>query len=68
MIAIQAVGAELNHSIGRPICQSGPCAKRWAVRNGVALHIDQRIAVISHASQAKTIDQVIVSVPVRAFS
>jgi ATP-dependent exoDNAse (exonuclease V) alpha subunit len=38
------------------------------VRNGAALHIDQGIAVTSHASQAKTIDQVIVSVPVRAFS
>jgi hypothetical protein len=38
------------------------------VRNGVALHIDQGIAVTSHASQAKTVDQVIVSMPVRAFS
>ena len=38
------------------------------VRNGSALHIDQGIAVTSHASQAKTVDQVIVSVPVRAFS
>src|ERR1700736_1466793 len=38
------------------------------VRNGVALHVDQGIAVTSHASQAKTVDQVIVSVPVRAFS
>jgi ATP-dependent exoDNAse (exonuclease V) alpha subunit len=38
------------------------------VRNGEALHIDQGIAVTSHASQAKTVDQVIVSVPVRAFS
>jgi AAA domain len=38
------------------------------VRNGAALHLDQGIAVTSHASQAKTIDQVIVSVPVRAFS
>jgi hypothetical protein len=37
-------------------------------RNGAALHIDQGIAVTSHASQAKTVDQVIVSVPVRAFS
>ena len=33
-----------------------------------ALHLDQGIAVTSHASQAKTVDQVIVSVPVRAFS
>jgi hypothetical protein len=32
------------------------------------LHLDQGIAVTSHASQAKTVDQVIVSVPVRAFS
>jgi conjugative relaxase-like TrwC/TraI family protein len=38
------------------------------VRNGAALHLDQGIAVTSHASQAKTVDQVIVSVPVRAFS
>jgi len=38
------------------------------VRNGAALHIDQGIAVTSHASQGKTVDQVIVSVPVRAFS
>src|ERR1700726_4198251 len=35
---------------------------------GAALHIDQGIAVTSHTSQAKTVDQVIVSVPVRAFS
>jgi hypothetical protein len=38
------------------------------VRNGAALHLDQGIAVPSHASQAKTVDQVIASVPVRAFS
>ena len=38
------------------------------VRNGAALHIDEGIAVTSHASQAKTVDQVIVSVPVRSFS
>ena len=38
------------------------------VRNGAALHLDQGIAVTSHASQAKTVDQVIVSVPVRSFS
>ena len=38
------------------------------VRNSAALHLDQGIAVTSHASQAKTVDQVIVSVPVRAFS
>jgi hypothetical protein len=38
------------------------------VRKSAALHIDQGIAVTSHASQAKTVDQVIVSVPVRAFS
>ena len=38
------------------------------VRNGVDLHVDQGIAVTSHASQAKTVDQVIVNVPVRAFS
>ena len=33
-----------------------------------ALHLDQGIAVTSHASQGKTVDQVIVSVPVAAFS
>ena len=38
------------------------------IRNGASLHLDQGIAVTSHASQAKTVDQVIVSVPVRAFS
>jgi ATP-dependent exoDNAse (exonuclease V) alpha subunit len=38
------------------------------IRNGAALHLDQGMAVTSHASQAKTVDQVIVSVPVRAFS
>jgi hypothetical protein len=38
------------------------------VRNGAALHVDQGIAFISHASQAKTVDQVIASVPVRSFS
>jgi len=32
------------------------------------LHLDQRIAVTSHASQAKTVDQVIASVSVRSFS
>src|SRR5580704_17532383 len=37
------------------------------VRTGAALHLDQGIAVTSHASQAKTIDQVIASVPVRSF-
>jgi hypothetical protein len=38
------------------------------VRNGAALHIDQGTAMTSHASQTKTVDQVIVSVSVRAFS
>jgi hypothetical protein len=38
------------------------------IRNGASLHLDQGIAVTSHASQAKTVDQVIASVPVRAFS
>jgi hypothetical protein len=33
-----------------------------------ALHLDQGIAVTSQASQAKTVDQVIASVPVRSFS
>ena len=34
------------------------------VRNGVTLHVDQGIAVTSHASQSKTVDQVIVIVSV----
>jgi hypothetical protein len=38
------------------------------VRSRAALHIDQGIAVTSHASQGNTVDQVIVSVPVRSFS
>jgi hypothetical protein len=38
------------------------------VRNGAGFHIDQGIAITSHASQAKTVDQVIVSVPVCSFS
>ena len=38
------------------------------VRNGAPLHLDQGIAITSHASQAKTVDQVIASVPVRSFS
>ena len=33
-----------------------------------ALHIDQGIAVTSHAAQGKTVDQVIVSAPVESFS
>src|ERR1700736_120474 len=33
-----------------------------------SLHFDQGLAVTSHPSQAKTVDQVIASVPVRAFS
>jgi len=32
------------------------------------LHLDQGVAVRSHASQGKTVDQVIASVPVAAFS
>jgi ATP-dependent exoDNAse (exonuclease V) alpha subunit len=38
------------------------------VRTRTALHLDQGIAVTSHASQAKTVDQVIASVPIRSFS
>ncbi|MBV8415124.1 MAG: hypothetical protein JO251_07940 [Verrucomicrobia bacterium] len=33
-----------------------------------ALHIDQGIAVTSHASQGKTVDQVIASAPVSSFA
>jgi hypothetical protein len=32
------------------------------------LHVDQGIAVTSHASQGKTVDNVIVSAPVAAFA
>jgi hypothetical protein len=35
---------------------------------GSMYHIDQGIAVTSHAAQGKTVDQVIVSAPVEAFS
>jgi hypothetical protein len=38
------------------------------MKRSAALHIDQGIAVTSHASQGKTVDEVIVSVPVEAFS
>ncbi|MBV8417856.1 MAG: AAA family ATPase [Verrucomicrobia bacterium] len=33
-----------------------------------ALHVDQGIAITSHAAQGKTVDQVIVSVPIESFS
>jgi hypothetical protein len=48
---------------GKIIIDKGEIVRNWA-----ALHLDEGIAVTSHASQAKTVDQVIVSVPVRAFS
>src|SRR6516165_1563900 len=38
------------------------------IKRSGSLHLDQGIAVTSHASQGKTVDQVIVSVPVAAFS
>ncbi len=38
------------------------------IRTAEALHLDQGIAVTSHASQGKTVDQVIVSAPVSSFS
>ena len=45
---------------------------RWlaacATQRSGPLHLDQGVAVTSHASQGKTVDQVIVSVPVAAFS
>jgi hypothetical protein len=49
-------GESLTVGDGRVIKRSGP------------LHLDQGVAVTSHASQGKTVDQVIVSVPVAAFS
>jgi hypothetical protein len=36
--------------------------------NRGALHLDQGIVVTSHASQGKTVAQVIVNVPVESFS
>jgi hypothetical protein len=41
---------------------------RRVIKRSGPLHLDQGIAVTSHASQGKTVDQVIVSVPVPAFS
>jgi ATP-dependent exoDNAse (exonuclease V) alpha subunit len=38
------------------------------IKRSGPLHLDQGIAVTSHASQGNTVDQVIVSVPVAAFS
>jgi conjugative relaxase-like TrwC/TraI family protein len=38
------------------------------IKRSEPLHLDQGAAVTSHASQGKTVDQVIVSVPVAAFS
>ena len=38
------------------------------IKRSGPLHLDQGIAITSHASQGKTVDQVIVSVPVAAFS
>jgi len=38
------------------------------LENRSALHLDQGIVVTSHASQGKTVDQVIVPVPVESFS
>jgi conjugative relaxase-like TrwC/TraI family protein len=41
---------------------------RRVINRSGPLHLDQGVAVTSHASQGKTVDQVIVSVPVAAFS
>jgi hypothetical protein len=49
-------GESIRVADGRVIKRSGP------------LHLDQGIAVTSHASQGRTVDQVIVSVPVATFS
>ena len=51
--------------IGLISCSGGDKQLRVCTDRG--LHIDQGIAVTSHASQGKTVDQVIVSVPVSAF-
>jgi ATP-dependent exoDNAse (exonuclease V) alpha subunit len=52
--------------IGLVSCMGGE--KRLRVSTDRALHIDQGIAVTSHASQGKTVDQVIASAPVSSFS
>ena len=41
--------------------------RRMLSRNNL-LHLDQGVAVTSHALQGKTVDHVIVSVPVESFS
>lgn len=41
---------------------------KGAIQSRAPLHIDQGIAITSHASQGKTVDLVIVSVPVKSFS
>jgi hypothetical protein len=40
----------------------------WVINRSKSLYLDQGLAVTSHASQGKTVDQIIVSVPVAAFS
>src|ERR1700734_1847134 len=48
--------------------QKIPFADDRVIIGEQSIHLDQGIAVTSHASQGKTVDQVIVSVPVAAFS
>ena len=54
---------EPNQASGKIVFDKGQI-----VSTGAALHLDQGITVTSHASQAKTVDQVIVSIPVRVLS
>lgn len=46
----------------------GIIVENGEITTGGALHIDQGFVVTSHAAQGKTVDQVIVSVPVKSFS
>ena len=55
-----------NGHIGLVPCRGGE--KQVRVSTDRAMHIDQGIAVTSHASQGKTVDQVIASAPVSSFA
>jgi hypothetical protein len=70
----------IRHMEGKSQCQNNDMHTVTAINddgiclsNGVSLrrgrwHLDQGLVVTSHAAQGKTVDQVLVSVPVRTFS
>jgi hypothetical protein len=60
MTSVVVVDATVARALVEPV--------RAQIQSDEALHLDQGIAVTSDASQGKTVDQVIVSVPVSAFS